>query len=228
MIVKKSTFSAFLGMSFLVHAALVLWLVLASPASQPGGRTVMEVSLVSLPGYRTEPPSPGPAAPAHAVAAVPRPSALSPGKPAQQPEREGDGPAGNLEASPSLAAGSGTGDAGASDTGEHAPPQPQGHQGEAGASLTSYNRLVMDIISRNRHYPENARRRGIEGSVDIRFTIDRTGQAGDVRVVKSSGAGILDRASVRTVQGCSFPPPPGDAVTLPITITFRLVDDPRL
>ncbi|HOW99837.1 MAG TPA: energy transducer TonB, partial [Deltaproteobacteria bacterium] len=85
--------------------------------------------------------------------------------------------------------------------------------------------LVVGIISKNRFYPVSARRRGIEGSVDVRLTIDGTGRASDVRVVKTSGAGILDRASVQTIRGCSFPPPPAESVTLPITITFRLVEE---
>jgi len=114
--------------------------------------------------------------------------------------------------------------AGGNDPGYRPDPDQPG-SGATGASLESYNRLVVDIISKNRFYPVSARRRGIEGSVDVRLTIDGTGRASDVRVVKTSGAGILDRASVQTIRGCSFPPPPAESITLPITITFRLVEE---
>jgi periplasmic protein TonB len=223
---KKNTFSAFLGISFLVHAALVLWLVPAAPPPSIRGLSVMEVSLVSLAGPRAEPRSPGTVAKNPGVAAMQGPSRGSDLSQSRTP-READQAFGDLETPAPAMDGGGTPGAQASGDGDSAPSPARQSQGGTAASVTSYNRLIVDIISRNRHYPDSARRRGIEGTVDVRLTIDRTGHASDVRVVKTSGAGILDRASVRTIQGCSFPPPPLDSVTLPITITFRLVDESR-
>jgi TonB family protein len=228
MTMKKSTFFAFLGISFFMHSALVLGLVLIPSHPFSRGGAVMDVTLVSLTG-----------SPAKARISQPV-TAPSPGKllPAIGLESRSPAAIDAIAGSPSTAqgkvapdrpasqqAGSGTGDAPAAVVEAPGGSSPALQtQGGSEPSLMSYNRLIVDIISRNRYYPDSARRRGIEGSVDVRLTIDRTGHACDVRVVKTSGAGILDRASVQAIRGCSFPPPPGDSITLPITITFRLVE----
>jgi len=48
-------------------------------------------------------------------------------------------------------------------------------------------------------YPRLARERGIEGTVLVRFKVLPSGDIDGVNVVKSSGAAVLDEASVKTV-----------------------------
>ena len=85
-----------------------------------------------------------------------------------------------------------------------------------------YEQQINEIIRRNLKYPANARRRGIEGRVLVRFTIANRGKAVEIRIIESSGASILDKASLETIAGCSFPPPPVDSMTLDIPIIYRL------
>lgn len=55
-------------------------------------------------------------------------------------------------------------------------------------------------------YPSLARRRGYEGSVVLEFEIRPDGSCGEIRVIQSSGHGILDEASVSAVRGWRFSP----------------------
>lgn len=78
-------------------------------------------------------------------------------------------------------------------------------------------------------YPESARSRGVEGSVSIEVTVLADGTVDDVRVVRSSGAAVLDRAAVRAVRGWKFRPAAvnGEAVESVLRlppIRFRLTD----
>lgn len=55
-------------------------------------------------------------------------------------------------------------------------------------------------------YPEQARRRGIEGRVVVRATVSTTGRVLGVAVAQSSGSEALDRAALEAVRGYSFTP----------------------
>jgi len=89
----------------------------------------------------------------------------------------------------------------------------------------AYERQVAEIIRHNLQYPANARRRGIEGTLLVRFVIEVRGRAAEIRIVQSSGAPILDRNALETIMKCSFPPPPGGSVELSLPITFRLTGE---
>jgi protein TonB len=58
---------------------------------------------------------------------------------------------------------------------------------------------LQSAIEKAKTYPRFARERGIEGTVLVRFRVLPSGAIETVNVVKSSGAQILDDASVRTV-----------------------------
>lgn len=49
-------------------------------------------------------------------------------------------------------------------------------------------------------YPEAARRGSIEGTVVVRFRVDRRGRVENVELQQSSGSDLLDREALRTVQ----------------------------
>jgi protein TonB len=55
-------------------------------------------------------------------------------------------------------------------------------------------------------YPKIARRRGYEGTVILEVLVDRNGKVGDLRVSKSSGYRILDRAATASVKDWVFEP----------------------
>jgi protein TonB len=75
-------------------------------------------------------------------------------------------------------------------------------------------------------YPEPALRRGDEGTVHLRVRVLATGQAGEVRVQRSSGVAELDRAAVSAVQRSGFDPArdaAGDPTETWVIVPFRFV-----
>lgn len=84
-------------------------------------------------------------------------------------------------------------------------------------------------LEHHRRYPLQARRRGIEGRVGLRFSVAPDGRLIGAHVARTSGSSLLDRAALRTLDDC-FPLDPPTARMLagePITVdlTFRLVED---
>lgn len=72
--------------------------------------------------------------------------------------------------------------------------------------LREFLEEVRKRIEKNKFYPLEARRAGYEGTVLISFEVFRDGRIGDVRVLKSSGYELLDRAGVEAVRRASpFP-----------------------
>jgi len=73
----------------------------------------------------------------------------------------------------------------------------------AGAEAPGYSpeqwRGLQTALERAKTYPRLARERGIEGTVLVRFHVLPSGEVDTVNVVKSSGAKVLDDASIRTV-----------------------------
>lgn len=55
-------------------------------------------------------------------------------------------------------------------------------------------------------YPYSAQRKGIEGTVVVRFLLNKDGGVDDVDVVESSGNDSLDRAALEAAEGFSFSP----------------------
>lgn len=62
------------------------------------------------------------------------------------------------------------------------------------------NVAVRQRLEHFKHYPASARRRGIEGAVDVSFRLNAEGRAEDMQLVSGSGYGILDDAALNTVR----------------------------
>ncbi|MDT8272205.1 MAG: energy transducer TonB, partial [Desulfomonilia bacterium] len=73
------------------------------------------------------------------------------------------------------------------------------------ALLDLYRHQVLTIIRAALRYPHNARSRGLEGTVDVRFTIEPNGTVNNVEILESSGSRLLDNASLKTIDHCTFP-----------------------
>jgi protein TonB len=88
--------------------------------------------------------------------------------------------------------------------------------------LQQHFAYIRELILKNLKYPPVARTMGWKGVVTVSFVVLENGTAENIRVVKSSGNGVLDRNVVRTIQEIQpFPKPPGKAELI-IPITFRL------
>jgi protein TonB len=92
----------------------------------------------------------------------------------------------------------------------------------------SWQGSLRSHLEGHKRYPGEARRRGEQGVVQLRFTIDRGGYVIDARIVKSSGSGALDAEALATIKRASpLPAPPrqfDDATydfTIPIQFTVR-------
>ncbi len=81
-------------------------------------------------------------------------------------------------------------------------------------------------LEAHKTYPEAARRRGDQGRAIVRFTVERSGQVLDVRIVSGTGSAILDEAVQRMLHDAHLPafPPGMDQAQATVTaqIHYRL------
>ncbi len=89
----------------------------------------------------------------------------------------------------------------------------------------AYGQAMHAAIQAAARYPDMARRMGLSGRTLVAFRFER-GEVHDVRVVTSSGSGVLDRAAERAVRDATYPALPvalqGKPLTLQLWIRFRL------
>ncbi len=75
--------------------------------------------------------------------------------------------------------------------------------------LARYRARIRALIAAQQYYPIRARRRQLEGTVTVGFTLTRAGRLEDLAVVRSSGHPSLDRAALNAVRKVAgFPPFP--------------------
>ena len=84
-----------------------------------------------------------------------------------------------------------------------------------------YLKLVLQEIEKNKFYPLIARRMGIEGRVRLKVVIGKGGELLSVSVL-SSDSSVLEKAAVKTLKRCHFPPPPGGKFETELTIRYKL------
>lgn len=97
---------------------------------------------------------------------------------------------------------------------------------EAGGALSTTEAKQLRPLPGNPQprYPSLARRRGEEGRVLLRLTVNATGRVEAVSVARSSGYELLDQEAQRTVARWRFQSPPTERMVAQIPITFRLRD----
>jgi protein TonB len=78
-------------------------------------------------------------------------------------------------------------------------------------------RILQELI-----YPSKARKTGVQGVVEVVFTININGSASDIEVRKSSGKPILDEEALRAVQSASPYRRPKNPVRIIIPVSFKL------
>jgi protein TonB len=89
--------------------------------------------------------------------------------------------------------------------------------------LSGYFALVKVIIESEKRYPEEAKRRGEEGTVVVSFTIDESGNPVNVKLASSSGSPSIDNETLRLIRSLKFPPPPtGKPVNLRVEVEYQL------
>lgn len=101
---------------------------------------------------------------------------------------------------------------------------------EAAVYLDYWESLVEQIG--NRHYPEEARRKRIFGSLRLAVRLRSDGSVEEVEVLESSGSRVLDLAAIRTIRLAApfapFPPELARWDRLEIIRTWQFVPGNRL
>jgi protein TonB len=97
---------------------------------------------------------------------------------------------------------------------------------KSSALVREYVRRNFDYISRRVRsklvYPAQARRTGLDGIVEVLFTLNTDGSVSGVSVIKSAGAEILDAAAIAAIKSAApFRAPPVSAKLL-IPVVFNL------
>ena len=94
------------------------------------------------------------------------------------------------------------------------------------AAVSNYPGKIVSKLRRALRYPAAARREGLRGEVQVAFTVSASGGVGGVRIVRSSGSPVLDKAALETVRRAApFPAIPADAgrsswpFTVPLAFT---------
>ena len=91
-----------------------------------------------------------------------------------------------------------------------------------GEGVTSFARPLGGYQT-TPHYPEAARRQGVEGTVTLRFEVLTSGKVGTVQVQRSAGRADLDRAAVDAIRTWLFEPARRgkEAVAVWVTLPVR-------
>ncbi len=86
----------------------------------------------------------------------------------------------------------------------------------------AWQAAVSSWLAARKIYPEEARRRGEEGRVAVRFTVDRSGHVVDATAVTASGSALLDEAALRLLRQAVLPAFPAAMTEARVTITTTI------
>lgn len=86
----------------------------------------------------------------------------------------------------------------------------------------SWRQALAAWLASHKVYPEEARRRGEEGNVTLRFTVEPSGQVVNVAVVHGSGSARLDAAAEAMLRNAALPPFDPTMRQAPVTATVQI------
>lgn len=71
-------------------------------------------------------------------------------------------------------------------------------------------------------YPRRALQRGIEGYVELEFTVTAAGTTADIAVKDSKPSKIFDKAAIKAIKKLKYEPQPQDVQNVSLKVTFKL------
>ena len=90
-------------------------------------------------------------------------------------------------------------------------PSPQAGNPAASQAKASWQSRLLAHLNRYKRYPEDARRRGQQGVVKLRFVVDGQGQVRSFALAERSGSPALDRATLQMIRRAQpLPAPPAE------------------
>lgn len=215
-----------------VHVGVALWSLLwrAQPTPPPvAPPPAMLVELApapaAAPAAAAAPPPPAPApppepepvappklaeAPKPKLAVPPPPPKPRPQPPKPQPKPE-PRPAEPPTPAPTVASAPAAAPASAAPSAKPA-AQPAASGSPAPSSAApNWQGILLGHLNRYKRYPEEARRRGQQGVVKLRFVLDGQGKVLSFELAAPSGSAALDRATLEMIQRAQpLPPPPAE------------------
>jgi protein TonB len=98
-------------------------------------------------------------------------------------------------------------------------------QSDDNALFKSYREQLRIYVSRFQHYPEEARRQGVQGRVQVAFALDRDGQIYHITIGRSSGVATLDQEALESVRRAAPLPPIPASLPSPFIVQIPVVFD---
>lgn len=81
-------------------------------------------------------------------------------------------------------------------------------------AMPSWQSDLLRHLSKYKKYPEDARRRGMQGTARLRFVVDAEGKVLSYSLAGGSGNASLDRATLEMIRRAQpLPPPPKELLT---------------
>ena len=89
--------------------------------------------------------------------------------------------------------------------------------------IENYLNYIYTKIKENTFYPKLALRREIEGTVYVKFIVTENGEIKNIKIYKSSGFNILDKAGIEIAKSCSplKIPPKELEITAPVVFSLK-------
>ena len=91
-----------------------------------------------------------------------------------------------------------------------------------------YRQLIIQLIEKNKFYPNRARKMRKEGKVLVSFTLNRNGSLRGLNILEVIGHSSFEKATMKAIQTSeNFPPFPDDSHrqiwSFKTTLTYRLI-----
>lgn len=101
---------------------------------------------------------------------------------------------------------------------------PLSSRGASSVSPAKWQSRMLAHLERRKRYPAAAKRKRLEGTAQVRFTIDESGNVLSVSLAGSSGVPELDEEVISMVRRASPvpPPPPGVNRTIVVPVRFNI------
>ncbi|MCV4284835.1 energy transducer TonB [Pseudomonas capsici] len=94
-----------------------------------------------------------------------------------------------------------------------APPAPPSPPSPPSTALPSWQSDLLRHLSKYKKYPEDARRRGMQGVARLRFVVDAEGNVLSYSIASTSGSPALDRATMEMIRRAQpLPKPPEETL----------------
>lgn len=108
------------------------------------------------------------------------------------------------------------------------PASRSGTQADIRANVSpEWSALFRAWLEAHKYYPEQAARNGEDGSVTVRFEVDRDGRVSGLELASRSGSQWLDMGLLSMMRGARVPPLPPDTreerVPVQLTVHYILI-----